>query len=141
MREMKQRVYVAFDFDDVDIKNELVRQSKLPDCPFDLDDWSITRAVQGNWVEDAKVRIKASQRVIVVCGEQTHQSGGAAIEVQIAQELKKPISCLAGTRVSTPTPPAHIPKGTPIYTWRWATLETLLDGKSPPENAIVRRAP
>lgn len=137
----KKRVFVAFDFDDMSVKSDLLAQSKLPECPFDLIDCSIDKPIDKNWPVEAERRIRACECVIVLCGEQTHQAGGASTEVQIAQALSKRIVCLAATRQATPTPPKNIPKGTPIFTWRWATVTTLLEGSSPPENAIVRRAP
>jgi hypothetical protein len=136
----KKRVYVAFDYDDVAVKNEFIRQSRLPDCPFDLVDCSIEKPVDRNWPEVAKQRIAGSDCVIVLCGEQTHQSGGASTEVQIAQSLSKRILCIAATRQGTATPPKHIEKGTPIYTWRWPTVGTIVDGNKPPPDAVVRIA-
>lgn len=137
----KKRVYVAFDYDDVAVKNELIRQSRLPECPFDLLDCSIEKPVDRNWPEVAKQKIAGSDCVIALCGEQTHQSGGASTEVQIAQGLSKRIVCIAVTRQGTPTPPKHIAKGTPIYTWRWPTVATAVDGKNPPADAVARYAP
>lgn len=137
----KKRVYVAFDFDDVDAKNELIRQSKLPECPFDLIDCSIEKPIDRGWPKIAEQRIRASDCVIVLCGKQTHQAGGASTEVQIAQAERKRMFCLAISGIGTPTPPMHVVKATPIFTWRWPTLTTLVEGGTPPANAIVRVAP
>lgn len=137
----KKRVYVAFDFDDVEVKNELIRQSKLPECPFDLDDCSIQKPIDKGWATEAERRIKECDCVIVLCGKQTHQAGGASTELQFATRFQKPRFFIAATRHATPTPPDHTPRGTPIYTWRWATVSTLIDGGMPPPNAVVRYAP
>lgn len=136
-----KRAYVAFDFDDIDAKNELLRQSQLPECPFELTDCSIEKPIDKGWPKIAEQRIKGCDCVIVLCGEQTHQAGGVSTEVQFAQAEKKRIICVAISRVGTPTPPKSIAKETPIYTWRWPTLTTLIDGGTPPANAIVRYAP
>jgi len=136
----KKRVYVAFDFDDVEVKNELIRQSKLPECPFDLEDCSIQKPIDKEWPTEAERRIRGCDCVIVLCGRQTHQAGGASTELQFATKIEKPRFFLAATRQTTPTPPDHTPKGTPIYTWRWATVSTLISGGIPPADAVVRYA-
>lgn len=137
----KKRVYVAFDFDDVDAKNELIRQSRLPECPFDLSDCSIEKPIDTGWPKVAEHRIKGCDCVIVLCGKQTHQAGGASTEVQFAQAEKKRMFCVAIPGIGTPTPPQNVAKGTPIYTWRWPTLTTLIEGGTPPTNAIIRLTP
>ncbi len=137
----KKRVYVAFDYDDVAVKNELIRQSRLAECPFDLVDCSIEKPADMNWPAVARERISACDCVIVLCGEQTHQAGGASTEVQIAQSLSKRIVGIAATRRGTPTPPKHMERGAPIYTWRWATVAAVIEGSTPGVEAIVRYAP
>ncbi len=136
----KKLVYVAFDFDDVGVKNELIRQSKLPDCTFELTNCSIEKPVDRDWPAEAERRINGCDCVIVLCGRQTHQAGGVSTEVQIAQKLSKRYFCVAVPGQGIPTPPTHVPMNTPIYTWRWPTLTTLLDGGTPPANAVVRYA-
>lgn len=113
----KKRVFVAFDYDDKSVKGDLIAQSMLQDCPFDLIDCSIEKPVDKNWPLEAERRIRACECVIVLCGEQTHQAGGASTELQIAQKMPKRHFFLAATRHSTPTPPEHTPKGTLIWTW------------------------
>jgi hypothetical protein len=137
----KKRVYVAFDFDDLDAKNELMRQSMLPECPFELVDCSIEKPINTGWPKVAEQRIKWAECVVVLCGKQTHQAGGASTEVQFAQAEQKRMFCVAIPGIGTPTPPKNIAKGTPIYAWRWPTLTTLVEGGTPPSNAVVRVAP
>ena len=136
----KKRVYVAFDYDDRSVKGDFIAQSKQPDCPFDVIDCSIEKPIDRNWPLTAEQRIRSCDCVVILCGEQTHQAGGASIELQIAQRLMKPRIFLAATRQGTPTAPDHTPAGTPIWTWRWRIVSDLLDGKTPPPDAIVRRA-
>lgn len=137
---MGRKVYVAFDYDDADVKAELVRQGGLPECPFQLEDCSIAKKVEQDWPKVAEQRIREAGCVIVLCGEQSHQAGGASTEVQIAQRIGVRSFCLAATRKGTPTPPRHVPTGTPIYTWRWPTVKTLVEGGTPPPDAVVRLA-
>lgn len=134
---MKKTVYIAFDYDDLDVKGSLIAQSKRPDCPWDFVDNSINTAVSDKWPAEARRLIQASKCVIVLCGEQTYQADGVATEIQIAQELGKPYFLLAGTRKATPTKPKHARDDDRIWTYTWATVRMLLTGGTPPENAIV----
>jgi hypothetical protein len=49
---MATRVFISYDYDnDVFLKEALVGQSKLPDSPFEISDWSIMgrHLVSGPW--------------------------------------------------------------------------------------------
>lgn len=131
----KRQVYVAFDYDDLDIKQNLIAQSTLPDCPFKLIDNSISREIPEKWTVEARRLIGASECVIVICGEQTHQSKGVTIELQIAQELGKRYFLIQGTRKGTPTRPKHARTDDKIWSSRWPTVSALLEGQTPPDDA------
>ncbi len=133
----KKRVYVAFDFDDLDVKQNLIEQSKQPDCAFDLVDKSIQGAVASHWVEEAKRKIASSECVIVLCGTHTHQSKGVATELQVAQETGKRYFLLRGTRVGTPTKPPNARAEDKVWTFRWPTVTALLEGRTPPLDAGI----
>lgn len=135
---VKKKVYIAFDYDDLGVKSNLIAESKRPDCPWEFTDYSIRQAVQGPWVAEAKRLIAASDCLIVLCGVQTHQAVGVAIELQAAQEINKHYFFLSGTRQGTPTKPTHARATDKIWTYRWPTVETLLDRGIPPDNAVVR---
>jgi len=46
----KTKVFTSFDFDhDEDLRNLLVGQSKNPDTPFELADWSVKEPMTGDW--------------------------------------------------------------------------------------------
>lgn len=135
---VKRKVYIAFDYDDLGVKNNLIAESKRPDCPWEFADYSIRQAVQGPWQIEAKRLIAASECVIVLCGTQTHQAVGVAIELQAAQEIGKHYFFLSGTRVGTPTKPTHARAGDMIWTYKWSTVETLLNRGAPPPDAAVR---
>lgn len=69
---MVQRAFISFDYDnDARLKDLLIGQSKLPDSPFEVHDWSIKTA-SPTWRADARRRIRASGLVIVLCGQHTH---------------------------------------------------------------------
>ncbi|TMQ04988.1 MAG: hypothetical protein E6J90_50135 [Deltaproteobacteria bacterium] len=128
-------MYIAFDYDDRDVKENLVAQSKLPECPFEIVDSSILQQIPQDWVSVARRLISGSECVLVLCGEQTHQARGVAIELQIAQELGKRYFLLRGTRKGTPTRPRNARASDPVWTFRWPTIHALLDGRTPPDEA------
>lgn len=130
-----KHVYFAFDYDaDLDVKKGIIAQSKRENCPFDFEDNSIPRAVTEGWTAEARSRITASDCVIVLCGEQTHQSKGVETELQIAQELGKSYFLLQATRSGTPTRPPNARAKDKIYPSRWPTIRTLLEGGTPPDD-------
>jgi hypothetical protein len=134
---VKKQVYVAFDFDDRDVKGSLVEQSKRPDCPFELIDRSIIKPFTAEWPAEARRLISGSECVIVLCGLQTHQADGVAVEVQVAQQTGKPYFLLQATRGGTPTRPRHARESDKIWHFRWATVTTLLAGGTPPPDAAL----
>ena len=73
--------------------------------------------------------------MVVLCGEQTHQSKGVETELQIAQEIGKPYFLLRATRSGTPTPPPNARATDQIWASRWPTIHTLLKGGTPPDDA------
>lgn len=135
---VKKKVYVAFDYDDLGVKQNLIAEARRPDCPWNFVDNSISAALPERWAAEARRLIGESECVIVLCGEQTHQAKGVAIEVQLAQELGKPYFLLSGTRSGTPTRPKHARADDRIWTYRWPTVLTLLQGGTPPRDAAAR---
>ncbi len=54
---MAKKTFISFDYDhDSDLKNLLVGQSKNPDSPFEIADYSVKEPLTGDW--KAKVRGK-----------------------------------------------------------------------------------
>ncbi|MBX3360384.1 MAG: hypothetical protein KF705_02935 [Phycisphaeraceae bacterium] len=134
----KKKVYIAFDYDDLGVKQNLITEAQRPECPWEFSDNSISRAVPERWAQEAERLIRESDCVIVLCGEQTHQATGVATEVQLAQKLGRRYFLLSGTRMGTPTRPNHSRADDKIWTYRWPTLQTLLTGGTPPPDAAVR---
>ncbi|MCW5767086.1 MAG: hypothetical protein KIT19_00230 [Phycisphaeraceae bacterium] len=134
----KKKVYVAFDYDDLGVKQNLIVESQRPDCSWEFIDNSISHAVPERWTLEAERLIRESEFVIVLCGEQTHQAPGVATEVQLAQKLGRRYFLLSGTRIGMPTRPKHSRADDKIWTYRWPTLQTLLTGGNPPPDAAVR---
>lgn len=127
-----QKVFISFDYDDLDVKQGLVAQAKMANAPFEFSDHSIKERVAEAWVAEARQLIGEANYVFVICGEQTHQSKGAETELQITKEMKKPYALLRGTRKNTPTRPKSASPTEPMYAATWPTVAALLRGERPP---------
>jgi hypothetical protein len=126
---MRKRVFISFDFDhDEDLRNLLVGQSRNPDSPFELADWSIKEPMTGNWVQKARMRIRSCDLMIVVCGEWTHTARGINVELKIAQEERVPYFLLWGRANKNCTKPYAAAWTEKVYRWSWDNLKALIAG-------------
>lgn len=122
------RVFVSFDYDnDARLKDALVGQSRLPDSPFAVLDWSIKLASPG-WKTEARRRIRASAAVAVICGEHTHKVIGVATEMTIAQEEGVSYFLLEGYSDKVCTRPTSARPIDKLYKWNWGNLKILVGG-------------
>ncbi|RJS45326.1 hypothetical protein [Nocardioides cavernaquae] len=125
---MATRVFVSYDYDnDSFLKEALVGQSRLPDSPFAISDYSIKVASPG-WKDEARRRIAASSVVAVICGKHTHGAVGVAYELSVAQELGKPYFLLAGYSGGVNRKPTSAKPADKTYNWTWANLKLLIAG-------------
>jgi hypothetical protein len=124
----KTRVFISFDYDyDLDLKNMLVGQSKNPDSPFEIADWSI-KDPSLDWKQKARTRIRASDVAAVICGEHTDTAVGVATELSIAQEESKPYFLLHGRRGKVAKKPTSAKATDKVYDWTWDNLKRLIRG-------------
>jgi hypothetical protein len=125
---MAKRLFISFDYDnDSTLKEFLVGQSRLPDSPFTIPDWSIKIATPGG-KQEARRRIRASDIVAVICGEHTHTAVGVAAEATIAQEEKISHFLLKGYRNKTCTRPTIAKSTDKMYKWTWDNPKRLIEG-------------
>ncbi len=125
----KARVFTSFDFDhDEDLRNLLVGQSKNPDSPFEMADWSVKEPMTGNWKEKVRRRIRSVDQVIVMSGEHTDTASGVSVELSIAQDEGKPYFLLHGRKDKTCRKPTSAKATDKIYNWTWPNLKTLIGG-------------
>jgi hypothetical protein len=123
----KTRLFVSFDFDhDSRLKDLFVGQSRHPDTPFQLADWSIKQAVTGDWKSHARMRLKQVDCMAVLCGQHTHTAVGIDAEIRIAQELSLPFFLLRGYKNQECTYPSSA--GGKMYDWTWDNVDKLLKG-------------
>mgnify|MGYP001030815813 CR=1 FL=1 len=122
---MKKRVFLSFDFhNDKKLKDFIIGQSRLPDSPFDVADWSMKEAApQRNWEQFAEDRIKKVDLVIVMVGPETHSAPGVLKEVGMARRNNIPIVQLIGYKDGNYTP---VPDAGRLYSWNWDNLKNLL---------------
>ena len=126
----KKRVFISFDYDnDSDIKGSLVGQAKLPDSPFEIVDMSIKEAIDSNWKEYARKRIRSCDCVIVLCGYHTANARGVAAELTITQEERIPYFLLRGRNSGYVQKPTSAKSSDKIYPWSWDNLISLLNGE------------
>ncbi len=124
---MATRVFVSFDYDnDARLKDMLIGQSRNPNSPFTVEDWSVKAASSG-WRADAKNRIARSEQVIVLCGHYMGTATGVNIEIDLARETGTPYFLLKGLEGATrPTTAGATDK---MYDWTWDNLKLLIAGR------------
>lgn len=123
------RVFTAFDFDhDEDLRNLLVGQSKHPDSPFEMADWSVKEAMPGDWKARVTTRIRSVSHVLVICGEYTHTAAGVSDELRIARAEKRPYFLLYGRSGKICTKPVAALPADKMHNWTWDNLKSLIRG-------------
>lgn len=125
----KKRTFISFDYDhDLDLKNLLVGQSKNPDSPFEIADFSIKEPLSGDWKQKARTRIKGCDVVVVICGEHTDRAAGVSAELAIAQEERVPYFLLQGRSDKTCKKPKSAKSTDKMHEWTWDNLKRLIGG-------------
>lgn len=125
----EKRAFISFDFDhDEDLRNLLAGQSKHPDTPFNIQDWSVKEAMTGDWKEKVRGRIRRAELTIVICGEYTHLASGVSAELSISREEGKPYFLLWGRASKNCTKPSSAYFSDKVYNWTWDNLKSLIGG-------------
>jgi hypothetical protein len=106
----------------------VVGQSRHPDTPFAIADFSLKEPLLGDWKSKIRSRIRGVDVVIVICGQYTHNATGVAAELQIAREEHKPYFLLWGRKDKTVTKPTSALPTDQIYDWTWPNLKLLVGG-------------
>lgn len=126
----KTKTFISFDYDhDETLKVFLVGQAKNSDTPFEIADWSIKEAIDENWKEKARTRIRSVDVVCVICGEHTDTAAGVSAEVLIAQEEGVSYFLLKGYADKTCKKPKAAKSTDVMHDWTWPNLKKLLAKK------------
>ena len=122
----KKKVFVSYDFDnDKALKEFLIGQSKLPDSPFEIVDFSLKEAApEKTWLEKARVAISRADVFIVMLGPKTSTAPGVLKEVAVVIELGKSKFQLIGYNDGKES--WAIPNAGRAYRWNWENLKGLL---------------
>lgn len=120
----KKRVFISFDFDnDLNLKNLLAGQGKLPDSPFEISDWSLKEAApEKDWEDKALAKIIRSDIVVVITGMNTYRASGVKKEITMARNnyIKVVQIKPQGTN------PTRVENAGVLYDWTWDNLKILL---------------
>jgi len=121
----KKRVFVSFDFDnDRALKVFLIGQSKLPDSPFEILDYSLREAApEREWEKKARAAIRSSDLVLVMVGRNTYRAPGVLKEVAMARACGVPRVQMIGYREGAYTPVRGAGR---LYAWNWENLKRLM---------------
>lgn len=126
----KTACFISFDFDhDADLRTLLVGQARNDDSPFNIADWSLKEAIDGDWKSKITARIKRTKLVIVLCGENTHNASGVSIELGIAKKENIPYFLLSGRKGKVCRKPKSAVDSDKIYKWEWDNLKKLIHGQ------------
>lgn len=127
----RRNVFISFDYDhDKSLKDGLVGQSRNPNSPFNVSDFSMKEAApQSRWRSEARRRIDLCSIVIVMCGQHTDKATGVSAEIQIANELGKPYILLRGYPDKKCVKPRAARSSDKMHHWTWDNLVGLLNGR------------
>ncbi|RXD04885.1 hypothetical protein EQZ23_07030 [Sphingomonas sp. UV9] len=124
-----KRVFISFDYDhDSFLKEAIVGQSRLPDSPFELADWSVKTHIDGDWKAKVTSRIRSVDLVVVICGLHTNTAIGVSAELKIAQAEGKPYFLLGGYKDKANIRPTAASATDKMYDWTWPNLKLLIAG-------------
>jgi hypothetical protein len=119
------RVYVSFDREnDSDLNELLDAHSRRPGATFEIMKNRCRKASHPDWCIDVRTEIRAADEVLVICGENTHESIVVSLELAIAQEQDKPYMLLWGRRDKMCTKPDGARKLDAMYSWTREILES-----------------
>ncbi len=116
-------IFVSFEFDkDVDLKNNFYEQARTQ-TQHRVRNCSLNEAYPDEkWRRKAREAIRVCDVVIVLIGEDTHNSPGVIVETDIARSLGKPVIQVRPQN----RPYRGVPRlGAPIP-WRWTRINAKL---------------
>jgi hypothetical protein len=122
----KTKLFVSFDFDnDVVLRDFIIGQAKLPDSPFEVQDYSLKEAApEKDWEAKARAAISRADKFVVMLGSKTVDAPGVLKEVAMALELNKPRFQIIG--YTNGSADWAVPGAGRVYAWNWENLKTLL---------------
>ena len=124
-----KRAFISFDFDhDEDLRNLLVGQSRNPDSPFSIQNWSVKERLPGDWKAKVRQRIRTTDVTIVICGEHTDSATGVSAEFDITRDEGNDYFLLKGRANRVCQCPQSAQATDKMYNWTWDNLKRLIAG-------------
>jgi hypothetical protein len=118
------RIFVSFDREhDLDLSELLDAHSHRSGATFEIMKNRCRKASHPGWSADARTEIRAADEVLVICGENTHESLRVSLELAIAQDEVKPYMLLWGRREKMCTKPVGARRLDAMYSWTREILE------------------
>jgi antiphage defense system Thoeris ThsB-like protein len=115
----KPRAFISFAAEDAQARDLFVGQSRHPDTPWEIADFSLHEPFENAWKTRTQPRIKGCDVTIVLIGKGTHEAQGALWEIGIAKKLGVPVF---GVHISKDDK-GKLPGcmfGIPVIHWTWA---------------------
>lgn len=122
----KSKLFIIFDHNnDIKIKQKLVDQSKKNDTSLDISFSSNNDHMTKNWKEKTRDKIKKTDQVVVLCGENNATRVNA--EIELAQEEQVPYFLLKGYKDRQCVYPKVSKSSDKMYNWTWNNVKKTLD--------------
>lgn len=122
----KVGVFFSFEFDkNKELYGSFFEQSKA-ESRHAIRDYSLDEVhppEDDRWVEDAKNQIRQCNIVIVVVGEDTHNAPGVKEEVEIANDLDKPIFQIQPQKQNY----GGLDSAGELIPWKWKKIDKKID--------------
>lgn len=118
-------VFVSFAFEDSRMRDLFVGQSRHPNTPWDIADYSAHEPFSERWKSQMRRRILRSNVVILLVGPNTHAAEGALWEVATGLELGIPAFGIWTRREERgPVPSCLSPEN--IIDWNWEGISHMI---------------
>jgi hypothetical protein len=116
--KLKPRAFISFAAEDAQARDLFVGQSRHPDTPWEIADYSLHEPFENAWKAKTKPRIKGCDVVVLLIGRGTHEARGALWEVETAQELGVPVFGIHISKDDRGKLPGCM-FGRPVINWTW----------------------
>lgn len=125
-REKPPRAFISFAVEDARVRDLFVGQAKHNKVPWNFEDASLHEPFSEKWKTQARERIKRSDVVIQLVGENTCRAEGAIWEVNCAREEKIPVFGVWISKNGSRKRPSCFEKDE-VIPWTWEGVQTRLE--------------
>lgn len=123
---MPDRIFIAFAYEDANLRTMLVGQARHEQSPFEFVDMSVKQPWDTEWKTKCRTRIRGCKGVIGIITNRTPQADGQLWELSCAYQEGKPVLLMYGNNdrpINLPAPVA----GKAIRIWSWPNIVTFLE--------------